>query len=107
MGEEDQVKWSRVHELLEGIIQRWTARHGDPAPGIHDYHWNTPQTLANNKPYRRQLIEPGKPGRETNLVIFLRKGMGTIPRMPRGGPFLSEEEIQEIERWIDAGMPED
>ena len=102
-----RVTWSRVHELLEGIIERWTARHGEPALGIHDYHWPTPQTLANNKPYGRQLIEPGKPGRETNLVNFLRTGVGTIPRMPRGGPFLSQDEIQEIEQWIDAGMPED
>ena len=30
-----------------------------------------------------------------------------IPRMPRGGPFLTDGEITEIERWIDAGMPEE
>ena len=103
---EGQVGWIRVKELLDGAIQRWTARHGEPAPGIHDYHWETPQKLASNKPCGRQLIEPGKPGRETNLVMFLRKGVGTIPRMPRGGPYLSEDEIAEIESWIDAGMPE-
>ena len=102
-----EVKWPRVKDLLEGILGRWTARHGDPAPGIHDFYWDTPEKLANNKPYGRQLIEPGKAGRETNLVIFLRKGVGTLPRMPRGGPFLSEDEILDIERWIDTGMPED
>ena len=102
-----EIKWSRVSELLEGIMDKWRSRHGDPVPGIHDYYWDTPQKLANNKPYGRQLIEPGKPGDETNLVIFLRRGTGTLPRMPRGGPFLSEEEIQEIVTWIDAGMPED
>ncbi len=104
---EGQIKWSRVKELLEDIMERWISRHGEPAPGIHDYYWNTPQALANNKPYGRQLIEPGKPGSETYLIIFLRRGMGTIPRMPRGGPFLSADEIDEIESWIDAGMPED
>ena len=104
---EDQVKWSRVKELLDGIMHRWEARHGDPAPGIHDYYWDTPEKLANNKPYGRQLIEPGKPASETHLVVFLKKGVGTIPRMPRGGPFLKEEEIAEIESWIDSGMPED
>ena len=103
----DQVKWSRVKELLEGIMLRWIARHGKPAAGIHDYYWDSPQALANNKPYGRQLIEPGMPGSETQLVIFLRKGVGTIPRMPRGGPFLSEAEIEEVVSWIDAGMPED
>ncbi len=103
---EDQVKWPRVKELLEGIMQRWISRYGQPMPGIHDYYWDTPQALANNKPYGRQLIEPGKPGRETYLVVFLRRGIGTIPRMPRGGPYLSEAEVLEIEGWIDAGMPE-
>ncbi len=103
---EEQVTWPRVKELLDGIMERWTTRHGDPAPGIHDYYWDSPENLANNKPYGRQLIEPGKPASETNLVLFLRSGVRTIPRMPRGGPFLSDSEIQEIERWIDAGMPE-
>ena len=106
MGEE-AVTWTRVKELLEGLMERWIATHGKPAPGIHDYYWDSPQTLANNKPYGRQLIETGKPAADTHLVIFLRKGVGTIPRMPRRGPYLREEEIQEIERWIDAGMPED
>ena len=104
---EGQVKWSRVKELLEDVMERWISRHGEPAPGIHDYYWDTPQALASNKPYGRQLIESGKPGSETYLIIFLRRGMGTIPRMPRGGPFLSSDEIDEIERWIDDGMPED
>ena len=38
-------------------------------------------------------------------MVFLRKGIGSIPKMPRGGPFLKEAEVQEIERWIDDGMP--
>ena len=104
----ERVTWPRVKELLEKAMASWEERHGPPpAPGIHDYYWNPPQELAANKPYRRQLIEPGKPGRETHLVLFLRKGVGMIPRMPRGGPFLTDGEITEIERWIDAGMPEE
>ena len=104
---QDRVQWSRVSEILESLIQRWIERHGQPAPGIHDYHWTSPQQLANNKPYRMQLIEPGKPGQDTYLVRFLTSGVGTIPRMPRGGPYLSPDEIAEIAQWIDAGMPED
>ena len=104
---EEPITWARVKELLEGIMGRWVARHGQPVPGIHDYYWDTPEQLAGNKPYGRQLIEPGKAGSETNLLLFLRKGVGTIPRMPRGGPYLSEQETAEIERWIDAGMPAD
>ena len=103
---EGQVRWPRVKELLDGIMERWKARFGEPMPGIHEYYWNSPEHLANSKPYRRQLIEPGVPGRDTNLVLFLRTGDRTIPRMPRGGPFLSDDEIQEIIDWIDAGLPE-
>ena len=39
-------------------------------------------------------------------MIFLSKGVGTIPRIPWGGTLLSEAEIEEIVTWIDAGMPE-
>ena len=53
-----------------------------------------------------QFIEPGVPASETALIVSLRRGFGAIPKMPMGGPFLKEEEIQEIERWIDSGMPE-
>jgi hypothetical protein len=52
------------------------------------------------------FIEPGVPGDETNLVTSLRRGFGTIPRMPMSGPFVKEDEIQEVVRWIDSGMPE-
>ena len=104
---EARITWPRVKELMDRIMHQWKARHGEPMPGIHDYYWDTPQNLAKNKPYGRQLIEPGKPGKETYLVTFLRRGISTIPRMPRGGPFLSEDEILEIEGWIDDGMPED
>ena len=93
-----QGAFGRHHGTLDCQARR-------TAPGIHDYWWNTPEELAANKPYGRQLIEPGVPGKETFLVVFLRKGIGSIPKMPRGGPFLKEEEVQEIERWIDDGMP--
>ena len=53
-----------------------------------------------------KFIESGVPASETALVVSLRRGLGSIPKMPMGGPFLKEEEIQEIEQWIDAGMPE-
>ena len=75
-------------------------------PGIHDYRWETPRDLATDSATGKQFIEPGVPGDETSLVVSLRKGFGSIPRMPMGGPFLKEEQIEEIARWIDSGMPE-
>ena len=104
---ENEVYWPRVKEILDNCMERWKERwEREPYPGIHEYYWNSPEHLANSKPYRRQLIEPGVPGRDTNLVLFLRTGERTFPRMPRGGPYLSDEEIQEIIDWIDTGMLE-
>ena len=53
-----------------------------------------------------RFIEAGVPAAETALIRSLRKGFGSIPKMPMGGPFVSEAKILDIEGWIDAGMPE-
>ena len=88
-------------------MERWESREGRKGmPGIHDYHWDSPEHLANDESMGKVFIEPGVPGDETNLVISLRRGFGTIPRMPMSGPFVKEDEVQEVVRWIDAGMPE-
>ena len=70
------------------------------------FFWETPQELARDSSMGMRFIEPGVPAKETALVISLREGLGSIPKMPMGGPFVKEDEVQEIERWIDAGMPE-
>lgn len=101
------VRWPRVQEILAEIMQRWERREKRRGlPGIHGYYWDTPQELAEDEAMGMKFIEPGIPASETALVISLRRGLGSIPKMPMGGPFLREEEIQEIERWIDSGMPE-
>ena len=104
---DSEVRWPRVRELLEGVVARWERREGRKGMlGIHDYHWESPGHLANDKAMGKKFVEPGVPGEETSLIISLRRGFGNIPRMPMSGPFLKEDEIQEIVRWIDAGMPE-
>jgi hypothetical protein len=88
-------------------MERWERREGRKGMlGIHDYHWDSPEHLANDESMGKVFIEPGVPGEETNLVTSLRRGFGTIPRMPMSGPFVKEDEIQEVVRWIDSGMPE-
>ena len=104
---DDVVRWPRVQEILADIMQRWERREKRRGlPGIHGYYWDTPQELAEDEAMGMKFIESGVPASETALVVSLRRGLGTIPKMPMGGPFLKEEEIQEIEQWIDAGMPE-
>ena len=99
--------WQRVQHILADIMHRWERREKRRGlPGIHGYYWDTPQELADDEAMGMKFIEPGIPAAETALIISLRHGLGSIPKMPMGGPFLKEEEIQEIEQWIDAGMPE-
>lgn len=99
--------WPRVQELLHGIMARWERKEGRGGlPGIHLYEWATPQELAGDEAMGMKFIEPGVPAEETALIVSLRKGLGSIPKMPMGGPFLKPDEVDEIARWIDAGMPE-
>ena len=103
----EEVRWPRVKQILEDVMKRWEAREGRRGlPGIHGYYWETPQELANDSSMGMQFIEPGVPASETALIISLRRGLGSIPKMPMGGPFLPEEQVQEIEAWIDGGMLE-
>ncbi len=107
MSEELDVRWPRVREILEDIMKRWEAKEGRRGlPGIHDYHWDSPQHLANDSAMGMKFIESDLPAEETALIISLRVGLGSIPKMPMGGPFISEGVIQEIADWIDSGMPE-
>ena len=104
---DDIVRWERVQQILSEIMQRWELREKRRGlPGIHGYYWDTPQELADDEAMGMKFSEPGVPASDTALIVSLRRGLGSIPKMPMGGPFLKEEEIQEIERWIDAGMPE-
>ena len=99
--------WPRVQQLLHDIMGRWERKEGRSGlPGIHDYRWATPQALANDEAMGMKFIESGVPAEETALIVSLRSGFGSIPRMPMGGPFIKPDEIDEIARWIDAGMPE-
>ena len=103
----DIPSWPRVQELLHDIMGRWERKEGRKGlPGIHDYEWATPADLAGDEAMGMKFIEPGVAAEETALIVSLRKGFGSIPRMPMGGPFIKADEIDEISRWIDAGMPE-
>ena len=105
--ENNVVYWSRIKEILDGLMARWVERRGrNPLPGIHRFYWETPQELAESVLSGIRAIEPGVLGRETQFVRSLARSVGTWGRMPLRGPFLAEEEIDEIVSWIDAGMPE-
>ena len=65
---DEPVRWPRVKQILEEIMARWERREGRRGmPGIHDYHWESPEHLANDNSMGKKFIEPGVPGEETNL----------------------------------------
>ena len=106
--ENNVVYWSRIKEILDGFNGPLGR-----APGQKPSSWDspvstgeTPQELAESVLSGIRAIEPGVPGRETQFVRSLARSVGTWGRMPLRGPFLAEEEIDEIVSWIDAGMPE-
>jgi hypothetical protein len=109
-----EVRWPRIKEILDNVMKRWAEEHGrDPKLKVShqaDLGWDTKEQLADSKPYDLQLIEPDKVGNgraeETYLVRILRNHIGGYRRMPSRGPYVPEEEIQEIIDWIEAGMPD-
>lgn len=108
------TSWSRVKEILDDSMSRWEKEHGR-VPGLKVSHdgklsWESKEALAQSAPYELPLIESEKVGNaqaeETNLIKILRRNIGGFRRMPSRGPYLSNEEIDEIARWIDEGMPD-
>ncbi|HCG91735.1 MAG TPA: hypothetical protein DEZ08_07875 [Dehalococcoidia bacterium] len=104
---EETIYWPRVKEILEDIMGRWKGKwEREPLPGIHEYYWETAKDLQESVLNGYRSIEPGIPGIETHLVKSLARGCGTFGRMPLRGPFVKKDQIAEIVRWIDSGMPE-
>jgi hypothetical protein len=108
------LRWPRIQAILNRSLEKWKEENGrEPRMrGAHEGHigWDTKEELASSKPYEKQLVEPDKVGNgrssETNLIRILRGPIGGYRRMPSGGPYLSQDQILEIARWIDDGMPD-
>lgn len=109
-----ESRWPRIKEILDNTLETWKAEQGrEPKMrGAHEGHigWETKEELADSAPYEKRLIESDKVGNgrssETNLIRILRGPIGGYRRMPSGGPYLTPDEINEIARWIDDGMPD-
>jgi hypothetical protein len=110
------VTWAQVKEILDGAIAAWKAQNGRE-PKLKQKHspnfgWDAKQDLAAAVARGHRLIDPAKVGNgqgaQTNLVIALRDddGVDGNGRMPDGGPYLGNDPINAIIRWIDAGMPD-
>jgi hypothetical protein len=109
------VVFAEVKAILDQTIADWTAENGGPPDllGAHltaNFSWNTADELKSSVARGLPLIQPDvigqtpKKGASANLVLAL-KGMlpDGYPRMPLGGPYRTDAEIQVIIDWIDGG----
>jgi hypothetical protein len=108
--------FARVKTILDQGIATWQAAPGNHNPAHLSGHgntfsWATKVALLAAAGHGKRLIDPalignGK-GNQTNLIIDLRTGInGPATRMPEGGPFIPDAQIQEIEDWINSGCPD-
>jgi hypothetical protein len=106
------TSFKTVQKYLNDIIDAWTKQNGGDPPDLPSVHknptmgWDTKQQLANSNPFGKQLIAPGVKGKDSNLYKALTTGVPGFPRMPMGGPFMTEEQTDYIAKWIDEGIPD-
>lgn len=112
------MTFARVKAILDKALTDWETDNGAP-PDLsgHDIaghppmRWTTAAELRAAWGKNVQLIQPGVVGNghgaEANLIVDLKTGLNGKPRMPIGGPYVADAEIQEIVDWIDAGCPDD
>jgi subtilisin family serine protease len=112
------MSFSRVKEILDKVLADWQAnnqvipdlsRHR--TSGKPPFSWKTAAELRAAWGKGVQLIQldviGNGNGARANLVVDLKSGLGGRPRMPLGGPYLTDAEIQEIVAWIDNGCPDE
>jgi hypothetical protein len=100
----------RVQHILDAAIAAWQARHGrSPVLAKHDpdFGWGSRDQLVSSVAFDVPLIAADKigngNGESANIIIALRAGVPGFPRMPIGGPFIDDGQIDEIVDWINGG----
>lgn len=108
------VGFARVKQILDRLVEG----REETLLFIHSdaFGWSDKAALTNAaaRPFNAgpvySLIDPALVGvgraRETNLYKALTTGIAGYEQMPFGGPYATEEELEAIATWIDAGMPE-
>ncbi len=104
--------FQRVKDILDQGMKAWEDANGDADLGGHGatFKWDTKANLLAAVGHGKRLIQPeliGNDGAHTNLIVDLRTGISSPAlRMPKGGPFIPDPQIQEIEDWINQGCPD-
>jgi hypothetical protein len=107
--------FKRVKQILDDAITTWQNAPGNDNPADLSGHgpsfaWATKANLLAAVGHGRRLIQTdvigNHKGSQANLIIDIRTGFPGAGRMPLGGPYIPNDQIQEIEDWIDAGCPD-
>lgn len=105
--------FQRVKDILDQGMSVWEKQNGSAADLSNHgptFSWATKAELLAAIGHNKRLIQPeliGNSGDKTNLVIDLRTGItGPALRMPKGGPFIPDDQVQEIVDWINQGCPD-
>jgi hypothetical protein len=101
--------FQRIKDILDQGLATWEQQNGQADLSGHGatFKWDTKDNLLAAVGHGKHLIQPeliGKDGGQTNLVIDLRTGISSPAlRMPKGGPFIPDPQVQEIADWITQG----
>jgi hypothetical protein len=104
--------FARVKQILDDGIANWEKQHGQADLAGHgaSFKWDTKASLLAAVGHGKRLIQPELVAGDrasANLVVDLRTGIGSPAlRMPKGGPFIPDSQVQEIVDWIGQGCPD-
>lgn len=107
------VGFPDVKKILDDGMAAWEKVNGAASLSGHGatFSWHTKAELLAAVGHGKRLIQPevigNGHGNQANLMIDLRTtGFPASGRMPLGGPFIPDPQIQTIEDWINAGCPD-
>lgn len=99
----DRMTFSDVQSIFKMRCQRCHMEKGLMGPAPEGFMVSTYEAILDSR--ERARIVPGNPA-ASELVRKIRGQ--SLPRMPFDGPpYLSDEEIAQIERWIEQGAADD
>jgi len=100
-GEPPEPVFTNVLEIFNSSCAGSGCHVGERTNGVRLDSYDNVMN-SNGQQYGGPVVVEGEPG-NSPLVDKIEEDPGQGDRMPRGGPYLSDEEISLIRDWIDEG----